>query len=69
MRQPTRIEQFHEFAERPDIHHAASFEAWLARERAFERTYQERNSLWRGIRSAVLIGAPIWLLILWRVYR
>jgi hypothetical protein len=65
MKPQTRIEQFHEFAERPEIHHAANFEAWLARERVFERAYQERNSLWRGIRSAVLIIGVPWLALIW----
>jgi hypothetical protein len=65
MRQLTRVEQFHEFAERPEIHHAASFEAWLARERIFERMQREQSSLWRGIRNAALIVGVPWLALIW----
>lgn len=32
-------------------------------------TRRDLNAMWRGVRNGLLIGAPVWALIVWLVTR
>jgi hypothetical protein len=69
-----RVENFHEFAERPEVTHAAEYEDFLRRERLWERAQREKSieryrtdlaNLGGGFRSGLVIMGGTLALLWW----